>query len=270
MNWNTHGAESQRVLICLHGFMGDGRDWDAFAKIFTKHMPEWLVAAPTLPGHEDGGSSPGDWDVAAAICEWMDSRGIKEAVLAGYSLGGRLGMRLALDNPERFPVFVGISTTAGIDAPEERDARRVSDLALAKRLRCCGERESFSAFLEEWWDLPVFASPSSRDAHRMAFVESRLKKSPVALAAAIEQWSPGALPSLWDCLEEYPGKVLLLSGEADAKYTTISDRMLAIFRHAVAHRFIGAGHQLLIECPGEVAAIVAGFLNEEQFQAAKK
>jgi len=267
MTFHIHGDASQRVLICLHGFMGDGGDWDGFADAFSTRMPGWQVVVPTLPGHD--AASHDDWDVFGAIVHWMDSRGLAQAVIAGYSLGGRLGLRLALDDPQRFPVLVGISTTAGIGDAIEREARRVADHGLAERLRSCADRESFQAFLEEWWAQPVFSSPYPRESQRQAFLESRHNKSSVRLAEALERWSPGVLPSEWERLAGYPGKVLLLSGEADAKFTLISNRMQELFRDAQAHQLIAAGHQLLVERPAEVAAIVAEFLYEEQPQAAQ-
>lgn len=267
MRFQCHGVESQKVVICLHGFMGDGGDWDVFASQFTRRMAGWQVVSPTLPGHAPG--LVDDWDVSGAIRRWMDSHGIEQAVVAGYSLGGRLGLRLVLGEPERFPAFVGISTTAGIINRMDREARREADHALAERLRSCVKREAFQDFLEDWWALPVFSSPYSRESHRHAFLESRLKKSPVALAEALERWSPGVLPSEWDRLAGYPGKVLLLSGEADVKFSTISDRMQELFRRVSAHHLIAAGHQLLVERPSELAAIVAEFLLEEQPQAAQ-
>jgi pimeloyl-ACP methyl ester carboxylesterase len=45
--------------------------------------------------------------------------------------------------------------------------------------------------------------------------------------------------------------------------------MQELFRDAQAHQLIAAGHQLLVERPAEVAAIVAEFLYEEQPQAAQ-
>jgi 2-succinyl-6-hydroxy-2,4-cyclohexadiene-1-carboxylate synthase len=269
MNWKSHGEESNRVLICLHGFMGDASDWDAFAQSFINLIPGWQVVAATLPGHDDGDSVFNENEISDGIFDWMDSRAISSAAIAGYSLGGRLGLRLALDHKARFPLFIGISTTAGISDPEERKCRRISDEILSERMRSIGNRESFTAFLDEWWQLPLFASPGKRDIHRERFLQSRLKKSPVLLAYALQQWSSGVLPSEWDRLGEYPGRVLLLSGQEDQKFTNLSERMQAAFCDAHSHRLIGAGHQLLLECPDEIAAIVAGFLNEKQSKASQ-
>ena len=264
MNWTVHGAESGPTLVCLHGFMGDACDWDAFGETFLRHMGGWRVVAPTLPGHEDVPDVFTARAIGPEILEWMDAQGIETAVLAGYSLGGRLGLRIALDNPDRFPAFVGISTTAGISDSAARESRRLSDHLVAERLRSCRCREGFREFLEEWWSMPLFFSTYRSEAQRAAFLTSRLKKSPVALASALEQWSPGVLPSEWERLSGYTGRVLLVSGEEDRKFSDLSDRMQALFSDVRAHRLIAAGHQLLIERAAEVAAIVAYFLNEEQ------
>lgn len=268
MNWNLHGPNAGPVLLCLHGFMGDAGDWDSFAQEFLRVLPGWRIAAPTLPGHEVAPTGFSGGEIADEILEWMDAQEVLCAGIAGYSLGGRLALRLALDNPGRFPVFVGISTTAGIEDACERESRRQADWNLAARLRACSDTESLRKFLEDWWELPVFSSPNSTPLHRDTFLASRLKKSPAALADALEAWSPGVLPSEWERLAEYPGKALLLSGEADAKYAALADRMQLGFTDARAQRLLSAGHRLLEERASEVAAIVARFLDEEQTQTA--
>lgn len=264
MNWNLHGPDAGPVMICLHGFMGDARDWDFFAQAFLNVLPGWRIAAPTLPGHADAPTVFTGEEIAGEVFGWMDACGIASAAIAGYSLGGRLALRLALDNPARFPVFVGISTTAGIDDAVEREARRVADEAVAARMRVFANRESFREFLEQWWELPVFGSPTSTPLHRAKFISSRLKKSPAALAEALLAWSPGVLPSGWGRLALYPGQALLICGEADLKFTALMERMRSTFRLAKSHMVSAAGHRLLEECAEEVAAVVARYLNEEQ------
>jgi pimeloyl-ACP methyl ester carboxylesterase len=56
----------------------------------------------------------------------------------------------------------------------------------------------------------------------------------------------------------------LLSGEADAKFTSAAVRMQAAFRNAENHSIASAGHQLLVEKPREVALAAAAFLNRRE------
>lgn len=251
-----------RTLICLHGFLGEGSDWDKFASAFLPHSPEWKLVQVDLPGHCDeqiGWVCPSVDEFSAALRGLVMTEGWSPSVLAGYSLGGRLGLHAALSFPTTFPVFIGISTTAGIQDEAERADRLLSDEALASRLRSLRD---FSNFLREWWHQPVFASPAREAGDLEMFVTSRQHRDPARMAACLEAWSPGRLPSQWSALPDYPGRALLLSGEADVKYISAAARMQAAFQKADHLSISGAGHQLLSEKPHEVARFVADFLNQ--------
>jgi pimeloyl-ACP methyl ester carboxylesterase len=65
-------------------------------------------------------------------------------------------------------------------------------------------------------------------------------------------------------LSKYPGRALLLSGEADAKFTSAAVRMQSAFQYAEHHSVASAGHQLLVEKSRAVAHAVAAFLNQRE------
>jgi 2-succinyl-6-hydroxy-2,4-cyclohexadiene-1-carboxylate synthase len=270
MIWHTYGRETGKTLICLHGFMGHSSCWEVFASAFQSIRPGWQVAAPILPGHAGSDALVDEQCVVTEVLAWMDSHDVKRAAIAGYSLGGRLAMQMILKNPERFPVFIGMSTTAGIDDANERAGRLLADQECAKRLKACVTEESFREFLDDWWALPVFHSRSSNSIQRDRFLSTRGKNNPSSLADAMLAWSPGILPSLWPRLHEYPGRALILSGEDDEKYCAISDRLVAGFPDATSQRILSAGHRLLEERPIEVAMVLAEFLGKEQSQATKE
>ena len=261
LKFRTLGTGS-RLLLCLHGFLGEGNDWEKFAEAFLEHSPEWQLALIDLPGHSDeevGWLCPAAAEFSQALCDLVAAEGWDKVAIAGYSLGGRLGLHTALSFPEVFPVFIGISTTAGIDDEEERTRRVDSDAALAKRLRSGAD---FAGFLREWWHQPVFVSPARVGCDFENFLTSRQRRDPVRMAACLETWSVGRMPSQWSGLPEYSGRALLLSGEADAKFTSAAVRMQAAFRNAEHHSIASAGHQLLMEKPTEVARAMAAFLNQ--------
>lgn len=253
-----------RVLLCLHGFLGEGSDWEKFADSFLAHSPQWRVALFDLPGHsqEDSGwICPSADEFSQSLRDLVAAKGWGTAAIAGYSLGGRLGLQAALSFPEVFPVFIGVSTTAGIEDEDERARRVEADSALASRLRSGGD---FESFLREWWHQPVFASPAREGVDMGAFMTSRLRRDPVRMAACLETWSVGRLPSQWSALPEYSGRALLLSGEADGKFFSLAERMQSVFPDAEHQGIAGAGHQLLSEKPEEVAQAVDDFLNQRK------
>jgi 2-succinyl-6-hydroxy-2,4-cyclohexadiene-1-carboxylate synthase len=247
------GQKRGPALVCLHGFLGTGADWLPFAKEFLRLCPDVQILLPDLPCHGESVSIPPEIFIER-LASTLDSAAIPCAALAGYSLGGRLALSAALGQPDRFPVILGISTTAGIESPEERKSRREADAQLAKRLR----EDSFESFLRDWWNLPIFDSPKKKNS--ADFLAYRSTQNPAALAEVLEKWSPGVLPSLWNDLPAYPGDALLLAGEVDAKYSLLARRMAESFRSAKTQILPGCGHRLLDEAPLELAHAVADFL----------
>lgn len=261
LKFHSRGAGG-RVLLCLHGFLGEGSDWEKIADAFLVHSPEWQVVLIDLPGHSDeevGWICPTVDEFSQSLRDLVAIEGWGGAAVAGYSLGGRLGLHTALSFPEAFPVFLGISTMAGMEDEAERARRVDSDSVLASRLR---SDANFPGFLHEWWHQPVFVSPARVGCDLENFLTSRQRRDPVRMAACLETWSVGRMPSQWSGLPEYSGRALLLSGEADAKFTSAAVRMQAAFRNAEHHSIASAGHQLLMEKPKEVARAMAAFLNQ--------
>ena len=247
------GPSGGPTLVCLHGFLGTGADWIPFAQELQRLRPDIQILLPDLPGHGESVSIPPQ-NFTARLCETLNAAGISRAALAGYSLGGRLALAAAIEHPQRFPAFIGISTTAGIENPNERNARCEADAKLARRLR----EESFESFLRDWWSLPIFESPKKNPADE--FLASRLTQKPAALAEVLENWSPGVLPAHWSELPAYPGSALLLSGECDAKYSLLARRMAESFRSAKTEILPACGHRLLEEAPLELARAIEEFL----------
>src|SRR5207244_5173075 len=83
----------------------------------------------------------------------------------GYSMGGRLCLRLALDRPEVVQRLVLVSASPGIQDDGERAARRDADERLARQI----ERDGADVFLERWIAQPLFATLPRRiaRAHRI-------------------------------------------------------------------------------------------------------
>jgi 2-succinyl-6-hydroxy-2,4-cyclohexadiene-1-carboxylate synthase len=253
LKFQTLGPSGGPALICLHGFLGSGSDWFSFAQELHRLRPEIQILVPDLPGHGDSVSIPLQ-NFTARLCETLDAAQISRAALAGYSLGGRLALAAAIEHSQRFPAFIGISTTAGIENPGERKSRCEADAKLALRLR----EESFESFLRDWWSLPIFDSPKKKPADE--FVASRLTQNPAAMAEVLDNWSPGVLPAHWSELPAYPGSALLLAGECDAKYALLASRMAESFRSAQTQILPSCGHRLLEEAPLELARAVVDFL----------
>jgi lipase len=94
------GDPTAAPVLCIHGVMGHG---GRFRRLAQTHLAHRQVIAVDLRGHGVSGWEP-PWDLAtfvADVCETLDSEGIAQADVVGFSFGGRLGVELAAAHPDR-------------------------------------------------------------------------------------------------------------------------------------------------------------------------
>ncbi len=80
-------------------------------------------------------------------------RSPRRFTLAGYSMGGRVALHVALALGERVARLILVSASAGIDDDDARARRRASDEVLGDAIVCNG----LEAFIESWRSVPLFA-----------------------------------------------------------------------------------------------------------------
>lgn len=173
------------------------------------------------------------------------------AVPVGYSMGGRLLLHAALEEPERWPALVLVGARAGVDDPE---ARRAADDELAAWI----ERHGIDEIVARWETNPVFATQT--DAQREAQRPGRLSHDPAELARELRRYGQGAMPPVWDRLAELSLPVLLVAGELDDAYVTAGRRMAYLLPNGTFRQIPASGHAPHIEEPGLVAHEIDAFL----------
>ena len=151
------------VITCLHGFLGNPRDWDFLRDAgFTIETPP-LDAIPKR----------GD-------------------ILLGYSLGGRLALHALLAGAN-YKRAIFVSTGLGIEGDEARAARRVSDAAWAHRF----ESEDFETVMRDWNAQPVLAGPTlprTRDDYDPRALREWSSAALPPLASRLRELT---IPTLW-------------------------------------------------------------------------
>src|SRR5205814_18282 len=204
----------------------------------------WRIIALDMLGHgrSDAPADPQRYsiehsreDIIAALREL----GIKpgEAILLGYSMGGRIALYSAFSG--FFRAIILESASPGLASATDRAKRRDSDNALADRI----ERDGLAAFIAHWEQLPLFASQSALPREtRASLREQRLRNRPVGLANSLRGVGTGMQPSLHDRLQELHIPVLLIAGALDTKYCAIARNMAAALSHSMLHIVSNAGH----------------------------
>lgn len=230
-------------LVLLHGFSQTGRSWDGVRAA----LGGVETLAPDLRGH-GGAAGARPIETAALVADVLALAPPGRFALAGYSMGGRLALHVALAAPERLAGLGLISTTAGIEDVDERAARRAADEALADEI----ERDGIEAFAERWAALALFASQSPEVRARAQ--RERLAQDPAGLAASLRGFGTGAMEPVWSRLGELSMPVAVIVGEADAKFRAIGDRLVEALPAGRLALVPGAGHALPLEAPEAVAA----------------
>lgn len=236
-----------RPLVLLHGFWGAPAAWDGVRA----HLPpETPALALALSGHDGAPrvrSFEAEVDRLAAL---IASSGLERPQLAGYSLGGRLAIGLLARHPDQFSAATLLSARLGLDDPEQREARRAADAALARRL----EAEGLPAFLETWEAQPVFAGRGPVSAEALAAWRAlRLAQDAAALTVGLTALSLGVMPDYRPGLSAFAGPVTVLTGARDPKFCALAGALRASFPRSAWQVVPGVGHNLPLEAPAAVA-----------------
>lgn len=251
--------DARQTLVLLHGFTGSAASWiDLWPGL---QAPGRRLIAFDLPGHgaSDAPADPGRYaiercsdDLSAALA----ALGVRtqEAVLLGYSMGGRVALYAACAG--FLQALILESASPGIADPAERERRRQSDSLLAGRI----ERAGVEAFVDEWERLPLFASQCDLpEAARAALRKQRLSNRASGLANSLRGVGAGAQPALHARLPELDLPVLLLAGELDGKYCQIARTMAGSLPRAQLEIVPAAGHALHLEQPASFTRLVDAF-----------
>jgi 2-succinyl-6-hydroxy-2,4-cyclohexadiene-1-carboxylate synthase len=233
-----------RTLVLLHGFTHTGASWEPVRAALAGR---YRVVAPDIRGHGTAGDA--EPVTLEAVIDDVATRTDGPFTLAGYSMGGRIALHVALAlGPERVERLVLIGASPGLADDSERAARVAADEALALRV----EGMTIDAFEREWGATPVLAGQP--DGVRAAIRADRLRNSPAGLARALRGLGTGALPPLWGRLGELRMPVTLIVGERDAKFRAIADEMARDLESPEIVVIEGAGHAVHLEAPEAVSA----------------
>ena len=236
--------EPFRFILALHGFTLGGamfRELNQFV--------DAPIVAPDLPGHGGRDATATNWD--EAVDAVVDSaRTFLPGSILGYSMGGRLALAAALQQPELFPRLVLVSTSIGIENDEERRARQRSDEDHAAAIERAGSAEEF---VLSFGNMPFLQAPrSSIDLQGI-----RLANRSDGIAGALRGMGQGSQPYFGNQLSGLEMPIMWVAGSRDEKYTAIAEEAAAACPNG-SMVAVDAGHNVIAENPAAVAAVVMG------------
>ena len=234
-------SERPPAIVFVPGFMQSGGAWAPVADLLPERYPSVRLR------HSESTYEGRLGEIAAAG---------EGAVLAGYSMGGRLALHAALREPGRYRGLVTVGVSAGIEAPAARAARAEADAKLAGWM----ETEPIEEIVAIWERQPLFADQAD------ALVEGqradRLSQDPRGLAMLLRTAGQGALEPVWERLHTLEIPVLAIAGGLDTGYAQAARRIARGVPRGRAEIIEGAGHAAHLQRPAEVAGLLADLLAE--------
>jgi 3-oxoadipate enol-lactonase len=146
------GSSDGPVVVWLGSLGSTTAMWDPQVAAFGDRFRCLLV---DHPGHGKSPTVPGPYTIAGladGVVAALDDAEVDQAHVVGLSLGGMLGMSLAIDHPDRVERLALLSTSAQLGPPSAWEER-------AAAVRQGGTRAIAETVVGRW------LSPAHRDAH---------------------------------------------------------------------------------------------------------
>ncbi len=226
-------------MLFIPGFMQRGDAWRPVAELLPERYPSVML------DHAESSFESRLREIADAGAGRL---------LVGYSLGGRLALRAAMRDPERYLGVVTIGATAGIDEPSLRTDRAEAD----ERLAAWMEAAPIEDIVSVWERQPLFADQPE------ALVEEqrpgRLAQRPEELAMILRTAGQGVLEPVWHELLRLELPLLAIAGARDEGYVGAARRIADTAPNGRAEIVEEAGHAVQLQRPDEVARLIEEFL----------
>ena len=202
--------------MILHGFLGSHEDFLPMTQRFDQHYHFVLL---DLPGH--GKSVNLQRYVFEEVFETLSKIKAQYGIfehLMGYSLGGRTALYASLEDQTLTKSLVLVSASPGLKSEEARRKRIEADKRWIQKLRECSDSE----LIDLWYGQAVFSlSHLKRD----ALLDRIRKTKRDELIKSLQHMGTGAMPSLWNKLNQLSMPVILITGQFDTKFEKLAQKI---------------------------------------------
>ena len=244
-------------VIILHGLFGQSDNWVTVGR---RIADQFHVYIPDLRNH---GQSPHTAiqsfpAMADDLAEFIEDLQIENPVLIGHSMGGKVAMTYALENPGK------VQKLAVIDISPRRYPERVTHTqVISQMLSIDLDRVSSRSEVEKILDMRI-----SDQRVRMFIMKNLYYKLHGKLAwrlnlEAINQSMDLLFDGIWS-ENQYPGPTLFIRG-GKSDYIPDGDIPLikSMFPQAQVKKISGASHWVHADAPEELCFLLSSFLERD-------
>lgn len=156
--YKLQGPDDAPVLVLIHGLGLCSHLWESFAPSFWQ---EYRVLTYDLHGHGHSAAAPASASLSTfseQLARLLTHLHVSQAIIVGFSIGGMINRRFAMDHPDRVKSLVILNSPhdRGAQAQEEVEER-------AKKVRQQGAFSTFDDALQRWFTADYLASGQGAD-----------------------------------------------------------------------------------------------------------
>ena len=192
--------------VILHGLLGSARNWGSTAKKLSQYRPVWTL---DLRNHGSSfHSNEMNFNLMAEdVQEFIDSQNLGSVHLMGHSMGGKVAMRLACNNPRSLKslTVVDIAPKAYEEVHYTYEFQAMKHLPLSPDLT----RAKAEEFLTGW-----ISDPLHRQFLLTNLVRNGDKLSWQVNLAALDHALPDLASNPLTEFDQYTGKTHFICGQA--------------------------------------------------------
>lgn len=238
------GGEGEPILL-LPSAAGRAAEYREVLPLLSKSFHVYALDYPGFGQSDALPSIEGTEDLARFVIDWMDAAGLQRCHLVGFSLGGWMGLLLALSRPERFQTLILIATSGG----------RLPGVPIVSP-----SGMNFKEILNRFYHRPEIREKLARQKPTPAEREEILRSSRT-LAGLVERKK--VVPELHNRLHEIRTPTLIISADHDRAIPAIyQERLHSGILGSKLSVFRETGHAVPAERPMELAVEIEKFIAE--------
>ena len=233
------------LIYALHGFLGEGSDWqDTFKNLEQSHQ----IVCPSYFSNEIFSDLDLKYFIESIENQAKKSAGLKK-IFVGYSLGGRIGLRLLEALPNLFDHYVFISTHPGLMSELEKENRRLHDQKWIDNL----QKQSWERFLELWNAQDVLKESKLKFRCEVDFNRNRL-------VSALDDYSLGRQKNYSNLIGQNQDRLTWIVGDQDLKFLQIAEN-LKQKKILLDYKRIPSSHRILFDNPEKLSKAIRVLLD---------
>jgi 3-oxoadipate enol-lactonase len=256
LNYRDLGSHENRTIVLAHPMLFGS---DVFDYLVSELVNDFHLILPDIHGHgQSGYRAPLTLDeMTADYYRLQTELNLTKVIWIGHSIGGMIGMRLALAHPEAIESLVLIATTARLDPPQLREQA----WPLWEMFRVGHREDIVDAALQFNFAPATFRTqPQLIEYYRNKVIGYQNVEGVFEAVRAVFKRT-----DISDQINAIKAPTLVIAGEEDTAISPTESEVIASrIPNAQLALIDEAGHMLVVEKPEELTQIIREFLERKK------